>query len=69
MDYIASSMNNSGFKDLHFLEKMQKCIRKLPKHFANWKLWTAHSNPVEVFIDGVTNKYSICEGLNSFFSS
>ena len=49
--YIATSMNNSrihqvsNFSDSQFLEKMQKLICKLPKHFANCKLWTANSNP------------------------
>ena len=44
---IASSINNSEnswsiyFRDLQLLEKMQKLICKLPKHFTNCKLQMA----------------------------
>ena len=36
----------SYFTNSQFLEKMQKLIRRLPKHLANCKLQTANSNPV-----------------------
>ena len=35
----------SDLRDSQILEKMQKLIRKLPKHFANCELETANSNP------------------------
>ena len=45
-------MNNSNnswkiydFSDSLVLEKMQKLICKLPKHFTNWELQTAHLSP------------------------
>ena len=35
----------SDFRNLQFLEKMQKLIRRLPKRFPNCKLPMANSNP------------------------
>ena len=36
----------SDLRDSQIVEKMQKPIRKLPKHFVNCELETANSNPV-----------------------
>ena len=45
-DWITLKIHEvSDFSNSQFLEKMQKLIHKLPKHFANCKLRTANLNP------------------------
>ena len=85
--YVASSMNNSEnlwsiwLSDLQFLEKMQKLICKLPKHFAICELRTANSNPAmltwyfecniwritreKIFVEAIFSKSEILLEFNS----
>ena len=57
--YIASSMNNSknsssiSFKRFANFRKNAKTLCKMPKHFTNYELQAADSNPVQL-IENVT---------------